>query len=69
MFKLKPITPARLKTWRITRGLQPHQAAKLFHVSRKTWYLMENRRITNPYIMALAVYALDLIGRLREAKA
>lgn len=59
--KLVPITPERLKEWRENRSLSVEQTYTLLHVSRMTYYRMENVRVSSPYILALALYALDLI--------
>lgn len=64
--KLKPMTPARLRQWRILRGLTVTDAYKLFHVSRMTYFRMENTRVINPYLLALAVLGLEFFLNQHE---
>lgn len=61
MSKLLPMTPTLLRRWRIERGYSITKMRSLLRVSRMTYWRMETKKILNPYLLALALHAIDII--------
>lgn len=60
---MKIHTPETLKAWRIKRGWTIPYAANYFRVGDRTWWRWENEKIPFPFLVSLAIHALDAITK------
>lgn len=63
---MKLLTPDTLRAWRIKREWTIPYAAGYFGVGERTWWRMENVKISHPRLVTMAVNLVDVLTKKKE---